>query len=125
MQGLSTAQQQLVEIAKALALDAKLLILDEPTAALGGAETEALFEQVRKLRAEGVGIVYISHRLDEIRQITDRIVVLRDGERVAEFADSASRCARWSKAWSAASLRADVPADARAETPRRCWRCGA
>ena len=55
VQGLSTAQQQLVEIAKALALDAKLLILDEPTAALGGAETEALFEQVRKLRAEGVG----------------------------------------------------------------------
>ena len=90
VQGLSTAQQQLVEIAKALALDAKLLILDEPTAALGGAETEALFEQVRKLRAEGVGIIYISHRLEEIRQITDRIVVLRDGERVAEFADSAT-----------------------------------
>src|SRR5690349_22933942 len=90
VQGLSTAQQQLVEIAKALALDAKLLILDEPTAALGGAETGALFEQVRKLRAEGVGIIYISHRLEEIRQITDRIVVLRDGERVAEFADSAT-----------------------------------
>ena len=90
VQGLSTAQQQLVEIAKALALDAKLLILDEPTAALGGAETEALFEQVRKLRAEGVGIVYISHRMEEIRRITDRIVVLRDGERVAQFADSAT-----------------------------------
>ena len=88
VQGLSTAQQQLVEIAKALALNAKLLILDEPTAALGGAETQALFEQVRKLRAEGVGIIYISHRLEEIRQITDRIVVLRDGERVADFADS-------------------------------------
>ena len=90
VQGLSTAQQQLVEIAKALALDAKLLILDEPTAALGGAETEALFEQVRKLRAEGVGIIYISHRMEEIRRITDRIVVLRDGERVADFADSAT-----------------------------------
>ncbi|TPE47973.1 sugar ABC transporter ATP-binding protein [Amaricoccus solimangrovi] len=90
VQGLSTAQQQLVEIAKALALDAKLLILDEPTAALGGAETEALFEQVRKLRAEGVGIIYISHRMEEIRQITDRIVVLRDGEHVADFADSAT-----------------------------------
>jgi ribose transport system ATP-binding protein len=90
VQGLSTAQQQLVEIAKALALNAKLLILDEPTAALGGAETEALFEQVRKLRAEGVGIIYISHRMEEIRQITDRIVVLRDGERVADFADSAT-----------------------------------
>jgi ribose transport system ATP-binding protein len=88
VQGLSTAQQQLVEIAKALAHDAKLLILDEPTAALGGAETEALFEQVRKLRAEGVGIIYISHRMEEIRKITDRIVVLRDGERVADFPDS-------------------------------------
>lgn len=88
--GLSTANQQLIEIAKALALDAKLLILDEPTAALGGAETEALFHQVRKLRAEGVGIIYISHRMEEIKQITDRIVVLRDGERVQEFADSAT-----------------------------------
>ena len=88
--GLSTANQQLIEIAKALALDAKLLILDEPTAALGGAETQALFEQVRKLRAEGVGIIYISHRMEEIKQITDRIVVLRDGERVHEFADSAT-----------------------------------
>ncbi|RWX81174.1 sugar ABC transporter ATP-binding protein [Neorhizobium lilium] len=88
--GLSTASQQLIEIAKALALNAKLLILDEPTAALGGAETEALFEQVRKLRAEGVGIIYISHRMDEIKRITDRIVVLRDGERVQEFADSAT-----------------------------------
>jgi ribose transport system ATP-binding protein len=88
--GLSTANQQLIEIAKALALNAKLLILDEPTAALGGAETQALFEQVRKLRAEGVGIIYISHRMEEIRQITDRIVVLRDGQRVAEFADSAT-----------------------------------
>ncbi len=86
--GLSTAHQQLIEIAKALALDAKLLILDEPTAALGGAETQALFEQVRKLRAEGVGIIYISHRMEEIRQITDRIVVLRDGQRVQQFAES-------------------------------------
>ncbi|MGO6684122.1 sugar ABC transporter ATP-binding protein, partial [Rhizobium leguminosarum] len=75
---------------KALALNAKLLILDEPTVALGGAETEALFEQVRKLLSEGVGIVYISHRMEEINRITDRIVVLRDGERVQEFSDSAT-----------------------------------
>ncbi|PZM15693.1 sugar ABC transporter ATP-binding protein [Rhizobium tubonense] len=88
--GLSTANQQLIEIAKALALKARLLILDEPTAALGGAETEALFEQVRKLRSQGVGIIYISHRMEEIRKITDRIVVLRDGERVHEFADSST-----------------------------------
>ncbi len=85
VEGLSTANQQLIEIAKALALNAKLLILDEPTAALGGAEVELLFEQVKKLRAQGVGIIYISHRLEEIRRIADRIVVLRDGEKVREF----------------------------------------
>ncbi|WP_421856857.1 sugar ABC transporter ATP-binding protein [Oricola sp.] len=85
VEGLSTAAQQLVEIAKALALDARLLILDEPTAALGGAETKLLFEQVEKLKSEGVGIIYISHRLEEIKQIADRIVVMRDGEKVQEF----------------------------------------
>jgi ribose transport system ATP-binding protein len=85
VEGLSTANQQLIEIAKALARDAKLLILDEPTAALGGAEVELLFRQVEKLRSEGVGIVYISHRLEEIRRIADRIVVMRDGSKVQEF----------------------------------------
>ena len=85
VEGLSTANQQLIEIAKALTLDAKLLILDEPTAALGGAETELLFKQVEQLKSEGVGIIYISHRLEEIRKIADRIVVLRDGDKVQEF----------------------------------------
>lgn len=83
--GLSTANQQLIEIAKALTLDAKLLILDEPTAALGGEETELLFAQVERLKAEGVGIIYISHRLEEIKKIADRIVVLRDGNLVRTF----------------------------------------
>lgn len=88
VRGLSTANQQLIEIAKALALDAKLLILDEPTAALGGAETELLFKQIERLKADGVGIIYISHRLDEIRKVADRIVVMRDGDTVKKF-DSA------------------------------------
>ena len=83
--GLSTASQQLIEIAKALTLNARLLILDEPTAALGGEETRLLFKQIDHLKSEGVGILYISHRLEEIRQIADRIVVLRDGEKVREF----------------------------------------
>ncbi len=83
--GLSTASQQLIEIAKALTLDARLLILDEPTAALGGDETQLLFKQIEQLRAEGVGIIYISHRLEEIKQIADRIVVMRDGRKVQEF----------------------------------------
>jgi ribose transport system ATP-binding protein len=85
VEGLSTASQQMIEIAKALTHDAKLLILDEPTAALGAEETQLLFRQIERLKSEGVGIVYISHRLEDIRQIADRIVVLRDGVRVEEF----------------------------------------
>jgi ribose transport system ATP-binding protein len=85
VEGLSTANQQLVEIAKALTLNARLLILDEPTAALGDAETELLFKQIARLKADGVGIIYISHRLEEIRRIADRIVVMRDGSKVQEF----------------------------------------
>ncbi|GGO38805.1 sugar ABC transporter [Gemmobacter aquaticus] len=85
VEGLSTANQQLIEIAKALTLNARLLILDEPTAALGGDETQLLFRQIERLKADGVGIIYISHRLEEIRQIADRIVVMRDGAKVQEF----------------------------------------
>ena len=80
---LRVAAQQQVEIAKALTLNARLLIFDEPTAALGGEETERLFEQIGRLKAEGVGFIYISHRLDEIARIADRIDVLRDGRLVA------------------------------------------
>jgi ribose transport system ATP-binding protein len=85
VEGLSTGKQQLIEIAKALTLNARLLILDEPTAALGGEETQLLFQQIERLKADGVGIIYISHRLEEIRQIADRIVVMRDGAKVQEF----------------------------------------
>jgi ribose transport system ATP-binding protein len=80
---LRVAAQQQVEIAKALALDAQLLIFDEPTAALGSEETKLLFEQIRKLKSEGMCFIYISHRLDEIAQIADRILVMRDGRIVA------------------------------------------
>jgi ribose transport system ATP-binding protein len=80
---LRVAAQQQVEIAKALTLDAKLLIFDEPTAALGGDETERLFEQIARLKADGVSFIYISHRLDEIARIADRVAVLRDGRLVA------------------------------------------
>ncbi len=83
--GLSTANQQLIEIAKALTLNAKLLILDEPTASLGSEETKLLFKQIERLKSEGVGIIYISHRLEEIKKIADRIVIMRDGEKVKEF----------------------------------------
>jgi ribose transport system ATP-binding protein len=80
---LRVAAQQQVEIAKALTLKARLLILDEPTAALGGEETDRLFAQVDQLRKQGVSFIYISHRLEEIARIANRIVVLRDGRLVA------------------------------------------
>jgi ribose transport system ATP-binding protein len=88
VRGLKIASQQQVEIAKALTLNSQLLILDEPTAALGHAETERLFEQIEALRRDGVSFIYISHRLEEIAQIADRVAVLRDGELVAQY-DSA------------------------------------
>jgi ABC-type sugar transport system ATPase subunit len=80
---LSVAQQQLVEIAKALAADARILVMDEPTAALTGQETARLFEIIRGLKAHGIGIIYVSHRLAEVFAVADRILVLRDGEHVA------------------------------------------
>jgi D-xylose transport system ATP-binding protein len=79
---LGVGQQQLVEIGKALARDARVLVLDEPTAALTGGDAERLLEVVRGLRARGVPSVYVSHRLDEVFQIADRVTVLRDGRTV-------------------------------------------
>jgi ribose transport system ATP-binding protein len=80
---LSTAEQQLVEIAKAISIDSSLLIMDEPTAALGLNETKHLMELIRRLTAQGKAILYISHRLDEVFEIADRVTVLKDGRRVA------------------------------------------
>jgi len=79
---LTVAQQQTVEIAKALSVNAKIIVMDEPSAALSQQEVDHLFEIIRDLKAQGMGIVYISHRLDEIFQIGDRITVLRDGQLV-------------------------------------------
>lgn len=82
VEGLSLSQQQLVEIAKALSLDCKVLILDEPTAALTEVESAALFRVLHELKAQGMGIVYISHRMAEIFEHSDRATVLRDGRDV-------------------------------------------
>ena len=79
---LGIGQQQLVEIAKALSQDAKILVLDEPTAALTESEVETLFNILRKLKDRGVGMIYISHKLDEVFAMSDRITVLRDGKTV-------------------------------------------
>lgn len=95
---LSVARQQLVEIARALSCRARLLILDEPTSSLSEAETERLFATLDRLRAQGTAIIYISHRLEEISRLADRITVLRDGESVgtqrAEDLDR-SQLVRW------------------------------
>ena len=81
---LSTAIQQMIEIAKALLTDVKLLIMDEPTSSLTDTETAKLFHVIRDLKARGISVVFISHKLKEVFEITDRIVVLRDGENAGE-----------------------------------------
>jgi ribose transport system ATP-binding protein len=79
---LSVAQQQMVEVAKALAVDARIIIMDEPTSALGEDEVETLFEIIGTLREQGIAVIFITHRLEEVLRIADRVVVLRDGRRV-------------------------------------------
>jgi ribose transport system ATP-binding protein len=86
LRALSPGQKQRTEIARALSLDAKVLLLDEPTATLSEADAERLFELLADLRKNGIAMVYISHRLREVLRITDRVVCMRDGERVAELA---------------------------------------
>jgi ribose transport system ATP-binding protein len=80
LSGLSIARQQMVEIAKALSLEAKYLIMDEPTSSLTAGETAQLLKVIEDLRAHGVGVVYVSHRLDEVKYIADRAIAFRDGK---------------------------------------------
>jgi len=79
---LSVADQQIVEIAKALALNTQIMVMDEPSAALSPREAEGLFAIVEELRSQGIGIIYITHRLNEVEQLADRIMILRDGEHI-------------------------------------------
>lgn len=87
---LGIGEQQLVEIAATLALDCRVLILDEPTAALTATETEVLFEQINQLTSAGVAVLYVSHRMEEITRIADRTTVMRDGRRIATHARGAA-----------------------------------
>ncbi|MCB1230524.1 MAG: sugar ABC transporter ATP-binding protein [Verrucomicrobiae bacterium] len=82
---LTIGRQQMVEIAKALSIDARVLIMDEPTSSLSSKETESLFEVIKDLRKRGVSIIYISHRLGEVRELADRVTVLRDGENAGDL----------------------------------------
>lgn len=83
MSQLTVAKMQMIEIAKAISYDARLIIMDEPTSALTGGEVEQLFKIMRKLKEQGKAIIYISHKMDEIYEITDKITVFRDGEYIA------------------------------------------
>jgi ribose transport system ATP-binding protein len=115
---LTVAQQQMVEIAKALSFDhTKILIMDEPTSAISISETQVLFRLIRSLRDRGVGIVYISHRMEELRQIANRVTVLRDGQyvgtrRMDEVSDDDIIAMMVGREISAAYLsRQEVPTD--------------
>lgn len=87
---LTISSQQMVEIARAISRDAKLILMDEPTSSLSGSEVKTLFELIRRLRAKGVSIVFVSHRLEEVLQIVDRVAVMRDGRRVGTLGKGAT-----------------------------------
>jgi ribose transport system ATP-binding protein len=82
---LTTGQQQLVEVAKALSVESRIIVMDEPTSSLAAAESEQLFAIIRQLRADGIGIVYISHRMEEVLALSDRITVMRDGRNAGQL----------------------------------------
>ena len=125
---LSPADQQIVSMARALSHDTRLLVLDEPSAVLDQEEVENLFRVIRDLTAEGVAVVYISHRLEEIRQIGDRITVLKDGRTVAHRPPGRRHPDRGADQADDRPLdRVRLPApprDAPRPRRRRSWRCG-
>ena len=125
---LIVAEKQLVEIAKALARNARLLIMDEPTATLTPGETERLFALIAQLQADGVTIVYISHKLDEVERITDEVIVMRDGRFVARAPtaepDAATQMANLMVGRELADLFPPHDAGRRRRAPR-CCRCAA
>ena len=97
---LSIGQQQLVEIAKALSIDARILIMDEPTSSLSAGESERLFEVIAELRERGVSIIYISHRLGEVKMLSDRVTVFPMENMQVTCAEMKLRMMPWSSRWS-------------------------
>ena len=119
---LSVGHRQRVEILRALSHDARILIMDEPTAALTESDVTRLFDIVRKLKGRGVGIVYISHRLDELFEIADRVTVLRDGAYVGSRAMAETSAGRTRPDDGRAPHREPVSQDRRADRRARCSR---
>src|SRR5690606_38248956 len=101
---LSIAQQQIVEIAKAMSEDLKILILDEPSAVLGPADIQKLFSSLRRLKEKGVAIIYISHHLEELFELTDRITVLKDGNTIVR-SEERRVGKEWRSRWTAGQTR--------------------
>ena len=110
---LTVAEKQMVEIAKALVRKARILIMDEPSAALTNKEVERLYELVDELKSQGLGIVYVSHRLEEVERLADRAVVLRDGERVGELLRDEMKRNRIIELMVGRPMDSEFPADAR------------
>ena len=96
---LPVSKQQMVEIAKALSINARILIMDEPTSSLTAKEIDDLFRIIRKLRDEGRGIVYISHRLEELAHIVDRVTIMRDGQYITDVISKTWTWTILSKIW--------------------------
>ncbi len=132
---LRTGEQQLVTIAKALSLDARIIVMDEPTSALSAPEIDRLFAVIAELRRAGAGVVYISHRMDEIGRVADRATVLRNGEVVAEFDARAMTAQQASEAMvgrpvesmfrtgdGAGAVRSSASPGSSAPAARSCWR---
>ena len=103
IENLSTAQKQMVEICKAVSTNAKLLIMDEPTTVLTQYEIEILFRLMRRLRDQGATIIYISHKLKEVKTICDRVIILRDGSVISTEQTEMSRSWTWRSGWWVAS----------------------
>ena len=123
MSDLRPAGQQIVSIARSLSHDVRLLIMDEPSAILDDSEIETLFDVVRRLTAEGVGVVYISHRLDEIRRIGDRVTVLREGATVVSGLPASTPADELVTHMVGTALRAAVPGAGRPAAAASCSRC--
>jgi ribose transport system ATP-binding protein len=117
---LSIADRQFVQIARALLVPHRVVIFDEPTAMLTPVEAEKLFAVIRRLRVSGVAVLYISHRLQEVKAVADRVTVLRDGRLVATREIGGWSPSRWRASWSGGTCRSSIP-----RSPRSPGRSGA